>query len=135
MYTAYICNKILNETIYDIKIPLSDLDKYIEKYNLIEKNIIKEYWHNNVMILFNQFNDFEFKYIEDISIKYDSKRKLLIQEYIHTECIPYQFHKVDNEEIYTLYENIKDNVHIKLKKYNDYFTVDITSNELNNIKL
>lgn len=135
MYTAYICNQILNENIYDIKFPLSDLEDYIEKYNLIEKNIVKEFWHNNVMILFNQFNDFEFKYIEDISVKYDSKRKVLIQEYIQHECIPYQFHKVDNEEIYTLYENVKDDIHIKLKKYKDYFTVDITSNELNNIKL
>lgn len=135
MYTAYICNEILNENIYDIKFPLSDLEDYIEKYNLIEKNIVKEFWHNNVMILFNQFNDFEFKYIEDISVKYDSKRKVLIQEYIQHECIPYQFHKVDNEEIYTLYENVKDDIHIKLKKYKDYFTVDITSNELNNIKL
>jgi hypothetical protein len=133
MYTAYICNQILNENIYDIKYPLSDLEDYIEKYNLIKKNIVKEYWHNNVMILFNQYNDFEFKYIEDISVKYDSKRKVLIQEYIQHECIPYQFHKVDNEEIYTLYENSKDDIHIKLKKYKGYFTVDITSNELNNI--
>jgi len=135
MYTAYICNQILNENIYNIKLPLSELDKYIEYYNVTKKHVVKEYWDNNVMILFNEYNDFEFKYIEDISIKYDSKRKLLIQEYKQHECIPYQFHKVDNEEIYTLYENLKDDVHIKLKKYKDYFTVDITSNELNNIKM
>ena len=135
MYTAYICNQILNENIYDIKLPLSDIDKYIEYYNVTKKHIVKEYWDNNVVILFNEYNECEFNYIEDFNINYDSNKKLLIHEYKQHNCIPYQFYNVNNEEIYTLYENIKEDIHIKLKNYKDYFTVDITSNELNNIKM
>ena len=51
------------------KIKIEEKDFYIEKYNLISKGNVKEYWINNVMVLDND-NYKVFKYVEDISVDY-----------------------------------------------------------------
>ena len=54
MYTYYYCKLINNHeniNIYDNKINLNKLSYLIEKYKLNYKNIIKEYWINNVQII------------------------------------------------------------------------------------
>lgn len=134
MFTAYICKNKVNETIFDIKLPLNKLNEAIDYYNLTETGNVKEYWDNNVNIIFYENNNHNFHYIKDINISYDSKKNILIQEYVKKECFSYQFSKVDMEETYQLYENIDDIIEIRLKKYKAYFTIDFTSNDLNNIK-
>ena len=56
MYNYYFCNKIDDDRqrqIYDQKININKLQYFIDKYNLICKNKVKEYWINNVNIISN----------------------------------------------------------------------------------
>tara|TARA_Y100000389_G_scaffold201575_2_gene244613 strand:- start:2444 stop:2869 length:426 start_codon:yes stop_codon:yes gene_type:complete len=134
MYTGYICKDKINENTYDTRFPISKLNEAINYYNLNVKSNIKEYWDNNVIIIFGENNNSSFHYIKDINISYDSNKQILIQEYIKNKCISYQFSNVHSEETYKLYENTNEYINIKLKKYNDYFTIEITSEDLKNVK-
>lgn len=133
MYNIYLYAEEIKDNIYDIKIPNEKINIFLEKYNFIESKIIKEYWENNVMITFSDKYGTNFKYITDIDIEYDSENKCLIQEFSEKDCIPYNFSVINLEEIYELYEIKNDEYNLKLKKYDKYFTIEITVNDLKNI--
>tara|TARA_Y100000389_G_scaffold204626_1_gene258436 strand:+ start:445 stop:636 length:192 start_codon:yes stop_codon:yes gene_type:complete len=57
MYIYYYCKLINNHekiNIFENKINLNKLSYLIEKYKLNYKDIIKEYWINNVQIISNK---------------------------------------------------------------------------------
>ena len=91
MFIYNFC-KSLDNGIYDEKIKIEEKDFYIEKYNLISKGNVKEYWINNVMVLDND-NYKVFKYVEDISVDYADN--YLIQEIRMDDCISFNFFKTD----------------------------------------
>ena len=126
MYTFYYCS--LNGISYNAKIPLQKKEELIQKYHLQIIGNVKEYWENNVQIIFlpNQKN---FNYIEDLSIEYDEKNNLLIQEYNSKPCQEYNFFKVDQEEQYILYENKLDNVIIQLKEFQTFLSINYICKE------
>ena len=131
MYKYYYCDKI-NDEIFNNKININKLQYLIDKYNLICKNIEKEYWINNVQILSNNnYSIFSFKKIIDKKITYNGN--YLIQEYISKECKSFNFHESKLENKYVLYENIIDNIKIILKKYDDFITLEYETDNLINI--
>ena len=66
-------------------------------------------------------NERLFHSITDINYSYDKDNKNLIHELSINDCQPYNFYKVEQEEIYELYENTIKNVKIQLREYIDYF--------------
>jgi hypothetical protein len=134
MYTIYLFKEIIEDNIYDVKLPISKINDFFEKCDFQQNHNIKEYWNNNVCITFSDKYGSKFRYITDIKITYDIKQKLLYQEFDEKECSPYQFSNVDLEETYQLYENKTCDYHLKLKKYDDYFIFEITTNDLNKLK-
>jgi hypothetical protein len=129
MYKYYYCDKI-NDEIFNNKITIDKFNDLIEKYKLVCKDKVKEYWINNVMILSNNSN-LTFNKVIDKEILFDNN--YLIQELVMSECKPFNFHKTDLELEYILYENIIDNIKIILKKYNDYITLEYETDNLINI--
>jgi hypothetical protein len=129
MYKYYYCDKI-NDEIFNNKININKFNDLINKYKLVCKDDVKEYWINNVMILSNNSN-VTFNKVIDKEILFDNN--YLIQELVMSECKPFNFHNTDLELEYILYENIIDNIKIILKKYNDYITLEYETDNLINI--
>ena len=123
MFIYNFC-KSLDNGIYDEKIKIEEKDFYIEKYNLIRKGNVKEYWMNNVMVLDNDNNKI-FKYVEDISVQYADN--YLIQEIKMDDCISFNFFKTDTETKYELFENVVDEITHVLKVYDDFITYSYKS--------
>ena len=119
MYNYYFCSKIDDE-FYNHKLDISHLPKLIDKYDLKYINHIKEYWINNVQIISDK-NNIQFNKIIDINISY--KNNYIKQEYQISNCDKFNFNKSDLEEEYNLYENIINNVKIKVKKYDNFITL------------
>ena len=132
MYLITQISSLDQNNIYNIQIPLRDKNKIIQKYGLLEKGKIKEYWINNVNIISNQ-NNLIFQYINDISANYDKKNEILIQEYTLIPCIAFSFYTPDIEEEYYLYESIVDDSRIRLKEFNNYLTLELSCNNLSDI--
>ena len=80
---------------------------------------IKEYWINNVQIISN--GDLQFNKIIDRDVKYHNN--YLIQEYDKFESDKFSFYESHLEEEYILYENIRKDVTIIVKKYEDFITL------------
>tara|TARA_Y100000996_G_C22398703_1_gene592234 strand:+ start:258 stop:659 length:402 start_codon:yes stop_codon:yes gene_type:complete len=120
---------MVDENIYNIKIPLKEKNKIIEQFNLNGPQETKEYWINNVCILSDK-NSRQFYYINDKEIQRDEKNKMLIHNFDKCMCKVFSFFHVDSEEEYLLYTNEIDNVIVSLKEFNDYLTLDFNCKEL-----
>ena len=119
MYNYYLCSKI-NDELYDHKLDINNLPYLINKYDLVCKNAVKEYWINNVQIISTE-NELIFNKIIDNDIKYlDS---YLIQEYDKLESDKFSFYESHLEEEYILYENTIKDINIIVKKYRDFITL------------
>ena len=118
MYNYYFCSKI-NDEFYDHKLNNEYLSQLIDRYDLICKDKVKEYWVNNVQIISN--GDLQFNKIIDRDVKYHNN--YLIQEYDKLECDKFSFYESHLEEEYILYENIIKDVTIIVKKYEDFITL------------
>lgn len=119
MYNYYFCSKIDDE-FYDHKLDMKYLPKLISKYELKYINHIKEYWINNVQIISDKDN-IQFYKIIDKNIYFDNN--YIQQEYQISNCDKFNFNESDLEEEYNLYENIINNVKIKVKKYDNFITL------------
>ena len=119
MYNYYFCSKIDDE-LYDHKLDISHLPKLINKYDLKYINHIKEYWINNVQIISDK-NNIQFYKVIDKNIHFYNN--YIQQEYEISNCDKFNFNKSDLEEEYILYENILDNIKIKVKKYDNFITL------------
>ena len=126
MYTFYYCTQ--NGLSYNAKIPLQKKEELIQKYLLKYIGEVKEYWENNVQIIFRP-NQKQFNYIEDLSIEYNDEHNYLIQEYNSKPCPEYNFFKVDQEEQYLLYEGETENVTIQLKEFRSFLTFNYICKE------
>ena len=129
MFTFYYC--IQEGDFFNLKIDLLKKNEIIDKYELKHKGIVKEYWENNVKILISKQKN-EFNYIHDLTIEYDQHNKYLIQEYDSKPCPTYNFYKVDQEEIYQLYEAREDNIIVQLKEYDNFLTISYLCKEKSN---
>jgi hypothetical protein len=119
MYNYYFCSKIDDE-FYDHKLDISHLPKLIDKYDLKYINHIKEYWINNVQIISDKNNICFYKII-DKNIYFDNN--YIQQEYQISDCDKFNFNDSDLEEEYNLYENIINDIKIKVKKYDNFITL------------
>tara|TARA_B100001057_G_scaffold457250_1_gene505388 strand:- start:467 stop:874 length:408 start_codon:yes stop_codon:yes gene_type:complete len=119
MYNYYFCSK-LDDEFYDHKLDISHLPKLIDKYDLKYINHIKEYWINNVQIISDKDN-IQFKKIIDKNIHFDNN--YIQQEYQISNCDKFNFNESDLEEEYNLYENIINDIKIKVKKYDNFITL------------
>ena len=124
MYNYYFCSNINDDRqrqFYDQKININKLQYFIDKYNLICKDKVKEYWINNVNIISNN-DKLTFHKIIDGTTGYDNN--YLIHNYDKEICIPFNFYESHLEDEYTLYENIiESDIKIIIKKYDDYITL------------
>mgnify|MGYP001484503436 CR=1 FL=1 len=119
MYNYYFCSKIDDE-FYNHKLDISHLPKLIDKYDLKYINHIKEYWINNVQIISDK-NNIQFNKIIDINISY--KNNYIKKKYQISNCDKFNFNKSDLEDEYNLYENIINDIKIKVKKYDNFITL------------
>ena len=119
MYNYYFCFKIDND-FYNHKLDISYLSKLISKYDLIYINHFKEYWINNVQIISDK-NNIQFYRIIDNNINYNNN--YILVEYNRTNCDKFNFNETDLEEEYILYENIINDIKIKVKKYDNFITL------------
>ena len=129
MFIIYYCNGKLNDMSYDIKVNKEEKDKLIHRYSLDRKGDYKELWENNVCITLSKDKQ-KFQYIEDISCSF--KKNKLIQEVVFKECLPYNFYKVHQEDIYQLYEKSIGDVVVQLKEYDTHLTLSTLCNHLTN---
>ena len=133
MYNYYFCNKINDDRqrqIYDQKININKLQYFIDKYNLICKDKVKEYWINNVNIISNN-GHLSFHKIIDGTTGYDNN--YLIHNYDKEICMPFNFYESHLEDEYTIYENIiEEDIKIIIKKYDDYITLHYESENIIN---
>ena len=127
MYNYYFCSKI-NDEFYDHKLDLNKLSYLIDKYDLICKNKVKEYWINNVNII--SYDTLSFYKIIDNTIIYDNN--YLIHNYDKKSCAPFNFHETNIEDEYILYENMINNIKIIVKEYDDYITLHYESKNIIN---
>ena len=128
MYNYYFCSYI-NNHIYDQKLNINKLQYFIDKYNLICKDKVKEYWINNVNIISYKVH-LLFNKIIDGNINYDNN--YLIHNYDKEICIPFNFYESHLEDEYSLYENIEYDIKIIIKKYDDYITLHYESENIIN---
>lgn len=116
------------DNFFNEKIDLSKKSEYINKFNLINKGNVKEYWINNVMIVDREGNKV-FKYYEDISVQY--KDNYLVQKVKLEDCISFNFFETDTECEYELYEKILDGIIYNLKVYDKFISFSyISENEV-----
>ena len=127
MYNYYFCSKI-NDEFYDHKLDLNKLSYLIDKYDLICKNKVKEYWINNVNIISD--DTLSFYKIIDKNINYDNN--YLIHNYDKKSCSSFNFHETNIEDEYILYENMINNIKIIVKEYDDYITLHYESKNIIN---
>ena len=132
MYNYYFCSKI-NDEFYDHKLDKNKLQYFIDRYKLISKGSVKEYWLNNVNILSND-DSLSFRKIIDNIISYDNN--YIIHNYDINECTIFNFYESHLEDEYFLFERICDNIKIIIKQYDEYITLHYESeNIINNKKL
>ena len=132
MYNYYFCSEI-NDEFYDHKLDINKLEYLIDKYKLIKKGLVKEYWLNNVHIVSDDGN-LSFRKIIDNTIGYSNN--YLIHDYDINECVIFNFYESHLEDEYMLYENTVDNIKIIIKQYDEYITLHYESeNIINNKKL
>ena len=124
MFVFHTCFQI-NENTYHEDIPLEKLQELIKKFALTRIGKVKEYWINNVFIQSRE-NIISYQYVKDISISYDKKNNVLVQELETTSCKPFNFYKVDLEDEYIQYGNKIENVYIFLKKYKNHLTLEFS---------
>ena len=121
MYKIFFIKDIINDNIINIKLDLSDINYYIDKYNLLHKGINKIYYINNVEITSND-NKLFFNKVVDKNIIIKDNYLIIEQEEIPVN--PFLFYDSDHEETYELYEsNILDSK-IILRKYKKYFELE-----------
>ena len=133
MYNYYFCSNINDGQFYDQKININKLQYFIDKYNLICKDKVKEYWINNVNIISNN-NNLSFHKIIDGTTGYDNN--YLIHNYDKEICIPFNFYESHLEDEYTIYEKIIEDIKIIIKKYDDFITLHYEcENGINNENL
>ena len=113
---------------YDEKIPLSEKDTYINKYDLQFKGNVSEYWVHNVRIISDGSN-LTFHYVKDISITYDEEQGYLIQDSQIETCPKFSFYKTDIETSYALYEAVLDKYTLHMKDYGLYISFEVISEE------
>ena len=114
LYSDY---DIIDNDLYNIKIPIIFLRKYINKFKLNFIGTQKEYFLNNVIILSNGIYN---KYYRRIYDKINISEHGLEISYEDKEIIPFNFYNCDHSEIYKLYK--KDNISLKL--YDNYFILE-----------
>ena len=130
MFVFHTCFKIDKNTFHE-DIPLEKLQELIKKFTLTRIGKVKEYWINNVFIKYTE-NIISYQYVEDISISYDKKNNVLIQELETTSCKPFNFFNVDLEDEYIQYGNKIENVSIFLKKYKNHLTLEFSCDNKEN---
>ena len=122
MYIRYINTKI-NDNLFDIRINLSKLQYYIDKYDLKYIDRYTRYCIEDIEIVSNgktiDYKKTEYEMIDDIIKK---------TEYNYFK---FSFYEVDYSETYDLYE--RDN--IKLKKYENYLTIEYHFDDIDKIKI
>ena len=133
MYTITKISHITNEGIYDIKLPLSMKSNLINKYQLEYYGKVKEYWINNVKILFLE-NRFIFDYFVAEETSIDQDLNIIIEKYNKMECIPFNFYNTDIEEEYELYQIEQCDYIIQIKIYKNYLVLELSSENLSQIK-
>lgn len=119
MYHYYFCSQI-NEELYNHKLNNKHLSHLIDKYDLICKGAIKEYWINNIQIISTN-DDLQFNKIIDRNIQFNDN--YLIQEYDIFESDKFNFYESHLEEEYIMYENTINEIKIIIKKYKDFITL------------
>tara|TARA_Y100001936_G_scaffold244592_1_gene285222 strand:+ start:1739 stop:2218 length:480 start_codon:yes stop_codon:yes gene_type:complete len=122
MFIIYICSDRTTEGTYTIRNDKKHMNRFIKYYSLISKGEYKELWENNINIILSK-HERTFSSITDIDYSFHKEKNYFIQEVESKECKPYNFYKVDQEDIYHLYETTIKNTIIKLKDYKDYFTL------------
>lgn len=123
MFLFYYCEPITKYT-FNEKIDIQKKMKYIQLFSLINKGIMKEYYIKYIHIINNNF------YCET-DISYEYKDGFLIHS-LKREIIPYfHFYESDIEYNYILYENNINNIHIRLKIFNDYMTLEFETHSIN----
>ena len=130
MFVFHTCFQI-DENTFNEDIPLEKLQELIKKFTLTRFGKVKEYWINNVFIKYTE-NIISYQYVEDISISYDKKNNVLIQELETTSCKPFNFFNVDLEDEYIQYGNKIENVSIFLKKYKNHLTLEFSCDNKEN---
>jgi len=120
MFMIYNCSYEIDRLSYNLRNDKKDINTIIQKYSLSKKGFYKELWENNTRITISG-NERLFHSITDINYSYDKSNNKLIHELSISDCQPYNFYKVDQEDIYELYENTIKNVKIQLREYIDYF--------------
>jgi len=130
MFVFHTCFQIDENTFHE-DIHLEKLQGLIKKFTLTRFGKVKEYWINNVFIKSSE-NIISYQYVEDISISYDKKNNVLIQELETTSCKPFNFYNVDLEDEYIQYENKIENVYIFLKKYKNNLTLEFSCDNKKN---
>ena len=122
MYIRYINTKI-NDNLFDTRIDLSKLQYYIDKYELVYIDRYTRYCIEDIEIVSNgktmDYKKTNYEMIGDIIKK---------TEYNYFK---FSFYEVDYSEIYDLYQN--DN--IKLKKYDNYLTIEHHFDDIEKIKI
>ena len=120
IYKLYenISNK-LNYPI-NIKINISYKEDIISKYKLKLKGTIKLYCINDVEIISDKVET-KFYRINDTSISNTDDLLIINRNIINIP--PFNFNKVDYEEIYIEYKNIINSIVISCKVYNNYLTL------------
>jgi hypothetical protein len=129
MFKVYY-GKSVNDIFFNSRIDIKNKQFYIDKYNLKNKGKSKDYFYNNIKI--NCLNNvFEFrKYISKNVIIKDNH---LIEEFDDISFNNFNFFNVDYEEEYELYCNIKAEGKILLKDFNEYITLEIITDDLNEL--
>jgi hypothetical protein len=120
MFSFIKFSKNKDEDIYDIRIPLSQKEKFLKKYSLNFKYREKKYYIKNVVIKVNENGQY-YNYEEDFSVKIN--KDYIVREFTEKECPYFSFFKSDIEEEYDLYSN--DEEYIFLKEFENFFTFEI----------
>ena len=97
-------------SIIEKNVNISEIDDFIEIYNLIYIGKYKSYDIQNVRIISNKDN-----------IDFYKVRIIDDEKYNMEKIMPFSFHNVDMERVYELYKN--DNY--ILKSYIDYFDIEL----------
>ena len=122
MYIRYINTKI-NDNLFDTRIDLSKLQYYIDKYELEYIDRYTRYCIENIEIVSNG------KCIDYKKTKYEMIGDIIKKTEFN--YFKFSFYEVDYSETYDLYE--RDN--IKLKKYDNYLTIEHHFDDIDKIKI
>tara|TARA_B100000035_G_scaffold287252_1_gene272077 strand:+ start:65 stop:463 length:399 start_codon:yes stop_codon:yes gene_type:complete len=129
MFKVYYGESV-NEKFFNLRIDIKNKQYYIDKYNLKNKGKSKDYFYNNIKI--NCLNN-QFEFRKYISKNVIIKDKYLIEEFDEKCFNNFNFFNVDYEEEYNLYCNIKGEEKILLKDFNEYITLEMITDNLNEL--